>query len=114
MTSADSRIRESPQGSPRKDGSETLVEIDHAAEKKLIRKLDWHIIPIVMLLYLFSFLDRHVSHSLICCLNLITYYKGEYRQRPTIWNRKGPWFERKSIPDGSVSTLCDIHLVRAS
>lgn len=38
------------------------VEIDHAAEKKLVRKLDLNIIPIVMLLYLFSFLDRQVFH----------------------------------------------------
>lgn len=27
-------------------------------EKKLVRKLDLHIIPLVMVLYLFSFLDR--------------------------------------------------------
>lgn len=29
-----------------------------AAEKKLVRKLDMHLIPLVMALYLFSFLDR--------------------------------------------------------
>lgn len=40
------------QGSP-------FVEIDLAAEKKLVKKLDFYIIPIVMLLYLFSFLDRY-------------------------------------------------------
>ncbi|KAI9803892.1 MAG: hypothetical protein M1825_001772 [Sarcosagium campestre] len=34
------------------------LEIDHVAEKKLIRKLDLHIVPMVMLLYLLSFLDR--------------------------------------------------------
>jgi len=34
------------------------VIIDDAAEKKLVWKLDLNIIPIVMLLYLFSFLDR--------------------------------------------------------
>ena len=28
------------------------------AEQKLVRKLDIHIIPVVMLLYLLSFLDR--------------------------------------------------------
>ena len=32
--------------------------IDPAKERKLIRKLDLHIIPVVMLLYLLSFLDR--------------------------------------------------------
>ena len=36
----------------------TNIEIDHVAERKLVRKLDWHIIPITMLLYLLSFLDR--------------------------------------------------------
>lgn len=37
------------------------IEIDHVAEKKLVKKLDLYIVPIVMLLYLFSFLDRQVS-----------------------------------------------------
>ncbi|KAI9676840.1 MAG: hypothetical protein M1817_006679 [Caeruleum heppii] len=34
------------------------AKIDHVAEKKLVRKLDVHIVPIVILLYLLSFLDR--------------------------------------------------------
>lgn len=34
------------------------VYIDHAAEKKLVRKLDWYIIPTVMTTYLLCFLDR--------------------------------------------------------
>lgn len=37
-----------------------VTEIDHAAEKELVRKLDRHIVPLIMLLYLFSFLDRQV------------------------------------------------------
>lgn len=36
-------------------------EIDKAKERKLVRKLDLYIIPVVMLLYLLSFLDRFVS-----------------------------------------------------
>ena len=40
---------------------ETLPSIDHAAEAKLIRKLDLMIVPPVMLLYLFSFLDRVIT-----------------------------------------------------
>jgi hypothetical protein len=43
--------RSSPVASARFD-PETL-DIDHVAEKKLVRKLDWYIIPMVMLLYLF-------------------------------------------------------------
>ncbi|KAF9693238.1 hypothetical protein EKO04_008834 [Ascochyta lentis] len=31
---------------------------DHAATKKLLRKLDWHIIPFMSLIYLLCFLDR--------------------------------------------------------
>ncbi|KAK4611753.1 hypothetical protein CLAFUW4_12918 [Fulvia fulva] len=34
------------------------IELDRAKEKKLVRKLDLHIVPVVMLLYLLSFLDR--------------------------------------------------------
>lgn len=48
-------------GSLRK-GTREDVGIDHAAEQRLVRKLDSKIIPIVMLLYLFSFLDRQVIH----------------------------------------------------
>ena len=31
---------------------------DEAKEKRLIRKIDTHVLPFVVLLYLFSFLDR--------------------------------------------------------
>jgi hypothetical protein len=44
--------------------AEALV-IDHHAEAKLVRKLDIFIIPITMLLYLFSFLDRQVMCILL-------------------------------------------------
>lgn len=37
---------------------ENMVAMDPALEAKLVRKLDIFVIPIVMLLYLFSFLDR--------------------------------------------------------
>lgn len=46
---------------PTREGVETGLDIDHAAEKRLVMKLDLNIIPIVMLLYLFSFLDRQVN-----------------------------------------------------
>ena len=32
--------------------------IDRAAEKRLVRKCDLHVVPIVSLLYMFSFMDR--------------------------------------------------------
>lgn len=46
-----------------KEGEEIgsqLDGIDPVFEAKLVRKLDLYIIPVVMLLYLFSFLDRYV------------------------------------------------------
>jgi hypothetical protein len=36
----------------------SLVTIDSAAEKKLLTKMDLHILPTVALLYLFCFIDR--------------------------------------------------------
>ena len=39
-------------------GLDTLPSIDHVAESRLVRKLDFYIIPPTMLLYLVSFLDR--------------------------------------------------------
>ena len=35
-----------------------VVEIDAAAQKKLLRKLDWHLIPPLMTVYFLSFMDR--------------------------------------------------------
>ncbi|KAL4937238.1 hypothetical protein BDV06DRAFT_216033 [Aspergillus oleicola] len=43
---------------PDMDSSSDISAIDAKAEKKLIRKMDFYIIPFVVLLYLFSFLDR--------------------------------------------------------
>jgi hypothetical protein len=43
------------------DGDEVerqLEEVDPKAEAKLVRKLDFFLVPVVMLLYLLSFLDR--------------------------------------------------------
>jgi hypothetical protein len=39
--------------------SETNLHIDGKVEQKLLLKLDLHIAPIVMLLYLIAFLDRY-------------------------------------------------------
>ncbi|KAI1504092.1 MFS general substrate transporter [Biscogniauxia marginata] len=38
-------------------GVESCVDFG-VDEKKLLRKLDWHLVPLIMLLYTFSFLDR--------------------------------------------------------
>lgn len=67
MTSTDSKTAQETQPSEEKVTSAAFsnlnidsktLEIDHVAERKLVRKLDLWIVPPVMLLYLFSFLDR--------------------------------------------------------
>ena len=40
------------------DVEDQLDQMDSTAEAKLVRKLDLFLIPVVMLLYLLSFLDR--------------------------------------------------------
>jgi hypothetical protein len=39
-------------------GQDVHLYIDPATERKLVRKLDWRLIPWLCLLYLISFLDR--------------------------------------------------------
>lgn len=38
--------------------TESGGEYDENASKALVRKLDWHIMPVLVILYLLSFLDR--------------------------------------------------------
>jgi hypothetical protein len=49
---------EAPTKSVDEEVEGQLEELDPVAEGKLVRKLDLFVIPIVMLLYLLSFLDR--------------------------------------------------------
>ncbi len=37
---------------------EALTTVDKAAEKVVLRKLDWHILPLIILIYTLAFLDR--------------------------------------------------------
>ena len=44
---------------PRYSGSDdTLEPIDKAAEKRLLRKLDLHVLPMISFLYMLAFVDR--------------------------------------------------------
>ena len=44
----------------------TLSAFAHLDEKKILRKMDWHIIPVLTILYLFSFLDRKWYPDFYC------------------------------------------------
>ena len=52
------KARKSMSGATVGLGSEQLLYINPQEEKKLLFKLDIHIAPIVMILYLIAFLDR--------------------------------------------------------
>lgn len=54
----DGRDPHVPQSSKSDEIERQLEEVDPLFETKLVRKLDLFIIPVVMLLYLLSFLDR--------------------------------------------------------
>ena len=54
----DGRDSQVPQSTKSDDFERQLEEVDPLYESKLVRKLDLFIIPVVMLLYLLSFLDR--------------------------------------------------------
>ena len=60
----DEQIHGSRELSPPKPDVEPIEIINNVAEKKLVRKLDLQFIPLVMLVFLFSFLDRHVFWNL--------------------------------------------------
>jgi hypothetical protein len=51
-------LRKSTSGTIVGDGSERTLYIEPKEENKLLLKLDLHIAPIVMILYLIAFLDR--------------------------------------------------------
>jgi hypothetical protein len=43
--------------------TESTLHIDPAIEKKLLRKIDLHLIPILFLLFLCAFIDRQVPET---------------------------------------------------
>ena len=47
------------------------ASIDPKEEVKLVRKLDLHIVPVVMLLYLLSFIDRYIPPPFLPCQSFI-------------------------------------------
>lgn len=100
-------------GDPRQEPDEvssapTLDE--EKRERVLIWKIDLHVLPVVVFLYLFSFLDRGawVRSPLSMDTELTLYPGSEYRQCSVVWVRRGPWPGRGPVPGGRVYPLCDI------
>ena len=61
----ESQVQMSSPGSP---ASPDLPPLTTTTERKLMAKVDWHVIPILCVMYLLAFLDRydHVSGLVLC------------------------------------------------
>lgn len=86
-----------------RDEDETTSEVPTILEEKmertLVRKIDLNILPVVVLLYLFSFLDRgewrHSDSSSILFMTItriisLTMNCSEYRKCPPLRSGRGP------------------------
>lgn len=80
-----------------------LMTFDAKAEARLRRKIDLLVVPIVALIFLFSFIDRanigmctHVlwqHFAMIYSIHLLAHHY--FRKRPFGWPGEGPWHEGK-------------------
>lgn len=61
--SMDNTASEEPKATD--SDEDVLPAIDKKKERQLVRKLDRYIVPVVMLLYLMSFLDRYGYSSCV-------------------------------------------------
>lgn len=62
----------------------TLDSFKHLDEKKILRKMDLRLIPVLALLYLLSFLDRGSTLYLLCSVFkpiVLTDFRGKYWER---------------------------------
>ncbi|KAL8902125.1 MAG: hypothetical protein Q9207_004874 [Kuettlingeria erythrocarpa] len=67
----DERFRTSEKPNESENSDDNSIDVDHAAERRALRKVDWHILPMIFLLYMFSFID-----SLIACRLLLGLAEG--------------------------------------
>jgi MFS family permease len=80
-------------------------------ERKLVLKMDLHLVPLIMLLYAFSFLDRYVTPSKAKRTPTKS-YQSQHWKCAAIQHGERPRSGRKSVPSGCVSCLCDLCPVR--
>ena len=68
-----SKKRGSIVAEERVDGPEIYrpdVDVSTVDERKLMRKIDWHIVPWMSVLYLLSYMDRaNIGNARVCGLN---------------------------------------------
>lgn len=99
---------ESPPAGINESLSENSI-LDEKRERVLIRKIDFYILPLVVLLYLFSFLDRGMLQLSACLSYQCTdSWSSQHRECSPVWIGRGPGPQRKSISGCGVYSLRDI------
>lgn len=98
------------------ESSEVPTILEEKMERTLVRKIDMNILPVVVLLYLFSFLDRgewcHSESDSPFCLRLspgammLTKISSEYRKCSFVWPGRGPWLGWRSVSNRGFDPLC--------
>lgn len=69
-------VSEKADGSPVIEVQTYRPEVDTSGidEKKLLRRIDWHVVPWLAVLYLLNFLDRgNIGNARVCCA-ISSYY----------------------------------------
>lgn len=80
-------------------------------ERRMVRKIDWRVLPVVSALYVMSFLNRvNIGKECQASWNRDTfaYQHDDFRKCSTISSRKRPWFDGQSIPNLCLCSLCDL------
>lgn len=93
------------------EASEVPTILEEKMERTLVRKIDLNILPVVVLLYLFSFLDRGEwchSDSLFGLrpTTQLTTNSSKYWKRSPIWPGRGSRIGWGSIPDFGFDPFC--------
>jgi hypothetical protein len=95
------------------DSAESIESIDHELEKKVIRKCDIHLVPILFLLFLCAFVDRPVPQLPIYLPTLLTLHQHQHRQCQDSGPHERPQDERRRLQYRTFHVLHSLHPPRS-
>src|SRR4051812_17530600 len=97
------------------DVSEEMPSYDEAETRRILRKVDYRIVPALAVMYLISFIDRSNSmiRSLVPIGASIAYLVSSW-QREGCWNESRPGIERQPIQHCTHRLLHPLYPVRNS
>lgn len=99
-----------PSDQPLSDSADSIDSHDYALEKRVIRKCDLHLVPILFLLFLCAFVDRSVALlPLACCFASLTHQQYQYRQCQDPRTYQRPKYEGRRLQYRIVHVLHPVH-----